>query len=476
MALLQSLWLLTVILVHYFIFSPDAEKAFVSPSQNVTCSAQPCLRLNDYAREVNQYFLDNTTFMFLSGVHQLNIYLRLENISNVAFFALNETQGDTVKVFLSPLVNITWSDCNNIVINGLVFVLSGDSTAGTFFSAIAFQRTTSFLSQLILFGNGTMQSTAIWTHSSQVEISDVMVLGATSIYGAALVAFNSTIHFFGYNIFINNTAAQGGAMVFIQCVSSFSGNVSFINNTAISDARYMYSQGGAIYCSNSVLSFSGTALFQHNQATTLADSILVNVAKGGALQALSGSSLTFKATSNASFIENTAIFQGGAVSVSTSEVSIQGRTLFVGNVAGQNGGAIGGDSNSRIYCSGMTIKFQNNSVVAMGGIGGGIGGASNVELEETQFEKNAAGTGGAINCYKGSYLHISTCEFVNNTAFYSAGAVRTGSGTAVIFGGINHFEGNRAPIAGAVDAYNTCLLYTSPSPRDATLSRMPSSA
>ena len=29
---------------------------------------------------------------------------------------------------------------------------------------------------------------------------------------------------------------------------------------------------------------------------------------------------------------------------------------------------------------------------------------------------------------------------------------------------------------GKIDVYNTCLLYTSPSPRDATLSRMPSSA
>ena len=38
-----------------------------------------------------------------------------------------------------------------------------------------------------------------------------------------------------------------------------------------------------------------------------------------------------------------------------------------------------------------------------------------------------------------------------------------------------------APIVGLVDTfvigrYSTCLLYTSPSPRDATLSRMPSSA
>ena len=31
-------------------------------------------------------------------------------------------------------------------------------------------------------------------------------------------------------------------------------------------------------------------------------------------------------------------------------------------------------------------------------------------------------------------------------------------------------------VSGAVDVFNGCLLYTSPSPRDATLSRMPSSA
>ena len=37
------------------------------------------------------------------------------------------------------------------------------------------------------------------------------------------------------------------------------------------------------------------------------------------------------------------------------------------------------------------------------------------------------------------------------------------------------YEGD-APIAGMVDGKEICLLYTSPSPRDATLSRMPSSA
>ena len=38
------------------------------------------------------------------------------------------------------------------------------------------------------------------------------------------------------------------------------------------------------------------------------------------------------------------------------------------------------------------------------------------------------------------------------------------------------FTIDTSPTADFVHAHNTCLLYTSPSPRDATLSRMPSSA
>ena len=448
MTLLRCLWLLFAIIVPCFIFSIDGEQGFVRPSENQTCPAQPCLTLNDYARQANQYFLDNTTFVFLSGVHRLDIRLRLENISNVSLIVLNEAQDDTIQVFLSPLVNITWVDCENIVISGLVFVLSGDSASRSFFSALVFQSTTCFLSQLILFGNGSLQSTAIRTHSSQVEISDVMVLGATSILGAALVAFNSTIDFLGQNIFINNTAAQGGAMIFIKCVSNFSGNISFINNTAISNTSIPL--GGAIYCGNSFLSFSGTAIFQCNQANSI---FPVNLATGGAITALSGSTLTFKATSSLLFTKNTATGQGGAISVSTSEVSLLGSALFEGNVAVLGGGAIKGDSSSRIYCRGRNIIFQNNRVNRSGGAV--YTQSSDVELEEILFVGNVASNGGAISYFNGFSLHISTCEFVNNTASISSGAVYITGGTSVLFDGTNHFEWNYAPLNGAVSTYTS---------------------
>ena len=53
------------------------------------------------------------------------------------------------------------------------------------------------------------------------------------------------------------------------------------------------------------------------------------------------------------------------------------------------------------------------------------------------------------------------------------------SGADAVYFGLNHFTA-RAKVGFSLEelpeVFQTCLLYTSPSPRDATLSRMPSSA
>ena len=231
------------------------------------CPDQPCLSFNEYAREKDRYILDGTTFVFLSGVHQLDLRLRLENVSNIS---LGPLEGDgSVQILLNPMVNISGLDSNNVTITGLDIFLSGLPNDESLFSSLALQNITNcLLSRLNFFGNDSWQSKAIRTHSSVVNLSDVMVSGVGSLYGAALIAFNSTIDFIGHNSFVNNRASQGGGAVYIiQSVVSFRGNVSFISNIVFSTSNLAL--GGAIHCQTSILSFSGSALFMRNFAASL---------------------------------------------------------------------------------------------------------------------------------------------------------------------------------------------------------------
>ena len=371
MAMFLSFWLLSAIITHYYIFSINAKKSFVRPPENVSCPSQPCLALNDYAQEPNQYFLDDSIFLFLPGIHQLDIQLHLKNVSNVTFLSIDfdEQQDNTARVFFSPSVNITWTDCDNIKISGLVFILSGHS-GETFFSGLVFQRTTSYLSQLTLFGNGTLQSTAIFlSDSSQVKITDVQVSGATSINGSVLYALNSTIDFLGQNDFVNNTATdKGGAIVLCNCISNFSGNISFINNTACLAGGALALIGGVHNILGNVSFVNNTAkqdnVSQYDQATALEYYI---TGRGGAILAEYGSTLTFETTSNVVFTENTATYyHGGAIYISESNLTLQGRALFERNTACQHGGAIRADRYSWIYCNG-SILFQDNTANGSGG-------------------------------------------------------------------------------------------------------------
>ena len=120
-------------------------------------------------------------------------------------------------------------------------------------------------------------------------------------------------------------------------------------------------------------------------------------------------------------------------------------------------------------------------------------------FDNCMFERNRAHTGSAIDVTPSSFVKLSTghttvplfrnCSFLENAVFpNSCNTQRTaGIGTLyaslydIKFEGENCFEYNMGTavymVNGVADlSDSTCLLYTSPSPRDATLSRMPSSA
>ena len=440
----SSFWLLLTMIYSAALPTNDGAIAieyYVRPSSasSATCPDQPCLTFNDYAREKDQYFLDGCSFVFLSGVHQLDLRLQLESISNVYIGALK--YNGSAQVLISPMVNISWVDSHNVTITGLDIFLSGLvlSSERSLFSALFFRNITNILFfKLSFFGNNSLQSTAIETHLSVVNFSDVMVWGARSLYGAALIANNSTIKFIGQNFFVSNNAVWGGAMMVIQSALSFHGNISFVNNLAGSSNSFAL--GGAIFCQRSLLSFSSSALFKRNFA---GDFNTVRLGQGGGIFARLNCILIFEESSSTIFTKHISGL-GGAISISGTELIMEGKVLLDSNLSLEGGGALNAGENSNILCNSSKeqILFRNNNCSTTGGAI--YTHLSIANLKGVLFEQNMARQGGAI--FSEDYiLHIFMCDFYNNTAQLAGSAVFfNGSyhrGT-VIFNGTNSFRWN----------------------------------
>lgn len=216
------LWLLLVFIAYNFISCTSAGQVYVRSLGNATCPTEPCLMLNEYARQADLYFIENTTFTFLPGTHNLGIHINIENMSGVQFCVFEENEHDLAHIILSPTINITWTDCEGIEISGLIFALSGDtSTRAVSFSALVFERTNALLSDLILCGNGVLQSTAVRAISSQVKFNNIEIVGASGQVAAVLLASNSTLDFVGQNHFVNCISYSGGTIALVDSVSSF---------------------------------------------------------------------------------------------------------------------------------------------------------------------------------------------------------------------------------------------------------------
>jgi hypothetical protein len=228
---MSSFWLLLIAVIHGLVFptAVNAELAFVRPNSSVSCASpqqRPCLTFNEYAQQVDQYFADNTTFLFLSGTHELDIQLDLEDLSNIAFAPLDDHLDS--QIHLSPSVNITWTNCENIEISGFIFILSGELSESDILDLIStelvFQGTTAFLTNLTLIGNGTRMFA--FCNSSDIQIGDLEVIGTK---GPLLFAELGAVAFYGQNSFnslvINNVEGGNFVMILYACRCNFSGSI-----------------------------------------------------------------------------------------------------------------------------------------------------------------------------------------------------------------------------------------------------------
>ena len=451
-----SFWPLALVaVIHCLVFATtvNAELAFVRPNSSVLCSAsssqQPCLTFNEYAQQVNQYFVNDTTFLFLPGTHRLDIGLYLKpGLSNISLVPLNEgINNDAVQLLIGPSANITWDYCVNIEISGFIFVLSEVTSV----PELVFYNTTARLTNLTLVGNGARLFVLCLFSAATLQISNLTVKG---IRAPVLYAqFESTITFYGQSTFYNNTltssgytSAQYGLIQLsfgASCYIHRHGSISFIQNGInISDpecpeCNSLYEGGAAISIYGSVLVISGIASFVSSRST--------NNINGGAIYAVSQSSVVFEESASVSFIENYAA-SGGAMYLSESNLTMCGRVLFERNSA-DCGGAIAIDERCRlttINCSERNVIFRNNIGQSYGGaIYSGknarycysesepdSGTNSDIELRDVLFEGNAADEGGAIyalgqGVYKTTNVELRDAYFERNMASNSGGALYT---------------------------------------------------
>ena len=165
------------------------------------------------------------------------------------------------------------------------------------------------------------------------------------------------------------------------------------------------------------------------------------------------------------------IYVNGRVQVNIAE------TLFFKNFA-KSAGAMAAYKYSQVYIS--DSNFTANEGVSYTGTIKAYD-YSSLTLNSSKLHHNTVQQSvGVVSAGDNSTLKIIDCSFRNNTSqLKNAGAIYLEVKTVLLVERTEFIHNQAAQIGGVLNMYkncSACLLYTSPSPRDATLSRMPSSA
>ena len=440
---------LTMIISSEPVESLTLQVKYVQPS--TACTNEPCT-FDQFARNPEQYFCSNTTFIFLPGDHQLSNNISLYGIQNVTFQGKAE---GTVTIRLGPQVGLSFDNCDGIEIKSLTFLLSNKFEYGLMFS-----NTNGIILHNIMISTGNRHSSgcsAILSQASSININDSSFMGINGQNGAALLALNSSmITFTGSNNFSNNSANLGGAIHSVNSTIQFTETASFINNSAISNENdtqcYISSTsgiGGAIFAKASNLtinSCSGQFFAMDNSAMCM----------GGAIAAVNNSIVKIGGSSCFNELYPISVTFKGNYVISDITEALEFTSEFV-----ESGGG------GAIFTYGCNVNITNVSLTD--NISPGSGGAayfiqSNVTLYNINALNNRVNNynyfGGAIRIYSCKQVHIHGDNyFINNSAMSYGGAMDVEAVQYLNMGGRNYFEGNNAESGGAFDIYSVTMVF-----------------
>ena len=249
---------------------------------------------------------------------------------------------------------------------------------------------------------------------------------------------NSTVEF------INNIARFGGAIY-----SEDHSNIFFAGNSAVTlnvnharDGGAMYSEGqsnilinkhSAVTFKGNVASRSGGAVYKiYSKISFMGNSIVTfnkNMAfSGGALCTEDHSTTLFSINSTVTFTDNNAVFYGGAVICTTSNVLFGGSTVKFNNNHALYGGAVSTENSSSVLFYGDNeVTFEGNNAEKDGGA---IYSSTNstITLEgntSVTFISNNAEHGGAVYIFQSNmfFQKRTLAVFSYNKAMENGGAI-----------------------------------------------------
>ena len=321
-------------------------------------------------------------------------------------------------------------------------------------------------------------------------------------YGGAIYSLGSVSMGEGAIVRGNTTSYMGGAIAVTGALSLGTGSVVESNQAQAGGAVYSTGQvsaTGTTFRKNVATSNYGGGIYSAGGSIVLVDSRMEeNKAAGGGAVLLAGGGTA--SVTDTTFAANTAtnggaffIDKNGMLTTTSGEAGSDAGTLFEGNSATTNGGAVYVQNGAVDLGSGTRLQgnqaVKGGAIYALGGkdasakltfadavfgknsgtYGGAVyssasvGGTVNVAASDVVFEGNTATSGGAV------YLGGSgTSDIAFTDAVFKENQVNTGNGGA-IYSGISgssnlaiadsSFEGNSAGYGGAV--FNNGQLTTS---------------
>ena len=180
----------------------------------LSCPGQPCLTLDQYNQQREEYFTTGSTFVFLAGNHTINTTVNLTSISEIT---LRGERNSQVNVLCLNKFGIFIQNVSFLSIEGLVF-LSANTTIGTValkitnsngvrIHNVVFQGSYS----LIKFFTGLhiISSDTIMVTSCSFEGNTADNGGAIYVTAESILTLNQSRSTFNCN---NNAASHGGAI------------------------------------------------------------------------------------------------------------------------------------------------------------------------------------------------------------------------------------------------------------------------